>query len=160
MPQKPIRLPPMKVLRVRNPNFKQENPCVTVMSSVLGTSWSHTVLARLANGFSTGRNRTDHCRPFSVLGLCRIQHRRVRCGRAISARMHGRPETATGEEKHNQLPPHAIPERHYPRTEQEEISSGRECSGIALLNTDGRGTTTHTETHIQTAEGCIETAAL
>ncbi|KAI1097478.1 mitochondrial ribosomal protein 10 [Jackrogersella minutella] len=33
--QKPIRLPPLKILRVRNPNGQQERPCVTVMSSVL-----------------------------------------------------------------------------------------------------------------------------
>ncbi|KAH6616073.1 hypothetical protein B0J18DRAFT_469319 [Chaetomium sp. MPI-SDFR-AT-0129] len=31
----PIRLPPLRVLRVRNPNFRESNPCVTVMSSVL-----------------------------------------------------------------------------------------------------------------------------
>ncbi|KAI2624726.1 mitochondrial ribosomal protein 10 [Hypomontagnella submonticulosa] len=33
--QKPIRLPPLKVLRVRNPNGKQDRPCVSIMSSVL-----------------------------------------------------------------------------------------------------------------------------
>ncbi|KAK3935340.1 hypothetical protein QBC46DRAFT_397761 [Diplogelasinospora grovesii] len=31
----PIRLPPLKVLRVRHPNRAEVNPCVTVMSSVL-----------------------------------------------------------------------------------------------------------------------------
>ena len=35
--QKPIRLPPLKILRVRNPNGKRERPCMSVMSSVLGT---------------------------------------------------------------------------------------------------------------------------
>jgi hypothetical protein len=34
----PIRLPPLRVLRVRNPNRSEPNPCLTVMSSVLGTS--------------------------------------------------------------------------------------------------------------------------
>jgi hypothetical protein len=31
----PIRLPPLRVLRVRHPNRAESNPCVTVMSSVL-----------------------------------------------------------------------------------------------------------------------------
>ena len=35
--QKPIRLPPLKILRVRNPNGKRERPCMSIMSSVLGT---------------------------------------------------------------------------------------------------------------------------
>ncbi|KAI2463510.1 mitochondrial ribosomal protein 10 [Annulohypoxylon bovei var. microspora] len=33
--QKPIRLPPLKSLRVRNPNGRREKPCVALMSSVL-----------------------------------------------------------------------------------------------------------------------------
>jgi hypothetical protein len=36
MSNKPMRLPPLRVLRVRNPNRTEPNPCVTVMSSVLG----------------------------------------------------------------------------------------------------------------------------
>lgn len=32
----PIRLPPLRVLRVRHPNRPESNPCLTVMSSVLG----------------------------------------------------------------------------------------------------------------------------
>ncbi|KAB5585094.1 mitochondrial ribosomal protein 10 [Coniochaeta sp. 2T2.1] len=39
MPNRPIRLPPLKALRVRNPNRPEENPCVAVMSSVL-TCWA------------------------------------------------------------------------------------------------------------------------
>ncbi|KAK1983594.1 CHCH domain-containing protein [Colletotrichum cereale] len=35
MPSKPMRLPPVKVLRVRQPNKKEENPCVQIMTSVL-----------------------------------------------------------------------------------------------------------------------------
>ncbi|KAM7190871.1 hypothetical protein V8F20_009555 [Naviculisporaceae sp. PSN 640] len=35
MPQKPIRLPPLKVLRVKQPNKPEGNPCLTVMSAVL-----------------------------------------------------------------------------------------------------------------------------
>lgn len=35
MPSKPMRLPPLKVLRVKNPKMKQENPCLVVMNSVL-----------------------------------------------------------------------------------------------------------------------------
>ncbi|KAL2266806.1 hypothetical protein VTJ83DRAFT_6158 [Remersonia thermophila] len=31
----PIRLPPLKVLRVRNPNRHEPNPCLNIMSSVL-----------------------------------------------------------------------------------------------------------------------------
>lgn len=34
---KPFRLPPVKTLRVHAPNGRKERPCVTIMSSVLGT---------------------------------------------------------------------------------------------------------------------------
>ncbi|KAI1395476.1 mitochondrial ribosomal protein 10 [Hypoxylon fuscum] len=33
--QKPIRLPPLKTLRIRNPNGQRERPCMQIMSSVL-----------------------------------------------------------------------------------------------------------------------------
>ncbi|KAI2632133.1 mitochondrial ribosomal protein 10 [Hypoxylon sp. NC1633] len=33
--QKPVRLPPLKSLRVRNPGGKFERPCMGIMSSVL-----------------------------------------------------------------------------------------------------------------------------
>lgn len=33
---KPIRLPPLKTLRVHNPKRQVENPCIAIMSSVLG----------------------------------------------------------------------------------------------------------------------------
>jgi len=33
--QKPIRLPPLKTLRVHNPKRQVENPCIAIMSSVL-----------------------------------------------------------------------------------------------------------------------------
>ncbi|KAL7624100.1 40S ribosomal protein mrp10 [Parahypoxylon ruwenzoriense] len=39
--QKPIRLPPLKSLRVRNPNGRHERPCVSIMSSVLAC-WAST----------------------------------------------------------------------------------------------------------------------
>ncbi|KAH7193848.1 uncharacterized protein B0J16DRAFT_336134 [Fusarium flagelliforme] len=32
---KPIRLPPLKTLRVHNPKRQVENPCIAIMSSVL-----------------------------------------------------------------------------------------------------------------------------
>ncbi|KAK4101204.1 mitochondrial ribosomal protein 10 [Parathielavia hyrcaniae] len=35
MTQKPIRLPPLRSLRVRQPNRHEPNPCLTIMSSVL-----------------------------------------------------------------------------------------------------------------------------
>ncbi|TDZ24874.1 37S ribosomal protein MRP10 [Colletotrichum sidae] len=35
MAKQPMRLPPLKVLRVKQPNKKPENPCIAVMSSVL-----------------------------------------------------------------------------------------------------------------------------
>ncbi|KAK1781491.1 hypothetical protein QBC45DRAFT_321345 [Copromyces sp. CBS 386.78] len=35
MVNKPIRLPPLKQLRVRQANKAEENPCIAVMSSVL-----------------------------------------------------------------------------------------------------------------------------
>jgi hypothetical protein len=34
---KAIRLPPLKTLRVHDPKRKVENPCIAIMSSVLGT---------------------------------------------------------------------------------------------------------------------------
>ncbi|KAL9942387.1 hypothetical protein ACHAP9_007337 [Verticillium nonalfalfae] len=41
MPQKPMRLPPLKGLRVRAPlNKKTESPCVSMMSSLLGFNTS------------------------------------------------------------------------------------------------------------------------
>lgn len=33
--QKPIRLPPLKTLRVHNPKRKTENPCIAIMTNVL-----------------------------------------------------------------------------------------------------------------------------
>jgi hypothetical protein len=33
--QRPIRLPPLKTLRVRTPNAKPERPCMSILSSVL-----------------------------------------------------------------------------------------------------------------------------
>lgn len=33
---KAIRLPPLKTLRVHNPKRQPENPCIAIMSSVLG----------------------------------------------------------------------------------------------------------------------------
>lgn len=42
MPHKPIRLPPLEVLRVKNPKRNPKNPCTVVMSSVLGTFFSST----------------------------------------------------------------------------------------------------------------------
>ncbi|KAI1357963.1 37S ribosomal protein Mrp10 [Xylaria arbuscula] len=33
--QRPIRLPPLKTLRVRTPNAKPERPCMSIMTSVL-----------------------------------------------------------------------------------------------------------------------------
>ncbi|KAH8890255.1 hypothetical protein GQ53DRAFT_607436, partial [Thozetella sp. PMI_491] len=39
MVKKPMRLPPLERLRVRNPNRTEVSPCVTVMISVL-TCWA------------------------------------------------------------------------------------------------------------------------
>ncbi|KAI1754887.1 37S ribosomal protein Mrp10 [Xylaria castorea] len=39
--QKPIRLPPLKNLRVRTPNGKPQRPCMAIMSSVL-SCWAST----------------------------------------------------------------------------------------------------------------------
>jgi len=38
MPQKPIRLPTLKSLQVKNPNPKAENPCLQIMSGMLSKS--------------------------------------------------------------------------------------------------------------------------
>ncbi|KAL2110766.1 hypothetical protein VUR80DRAFT_695 [Thermomyces stellatus] len=35
MPQKPIRLPTLPRLRVKDPNPKQENPCMRIMAGLL-----------------------------------------------------------------------------------------------------------------------------
>lgn len=50
MPQKPIRLPPLEVLRVKNPKRNPKNPCTVVMSSVLGTSFFSPALYRIYTG--------------------------------------------------------------------------------------------------------------
>ncbi|KAK0736058.1 hypothetical protein B0T21DRAFT_383708 [Apiosordaria backusii] len=44
MTKNPIRLPPLQKLRVRNPNKREPNPCLTIMSSVLAcwASAGHT----------------------------------------------------------------------------------------------------------------------
>ncbi|KAI0393563.1 mitochondrial ribosomal protein 10 [Xylariaceae sp. FL0594] len=39
--QKPMRLPPLRRLRVHNPNGTKERPCVGIMSTVL-TCWAST----------------------------------------------------------------------------------------------------------------------
>lgn len=45
MAKKPMRLPPLRVLRVRNPNKSEGNPCITAMSSVLGKSMALAVVS-------------------------------------------------------------------------------------------------------------------
>lgn len=56
MAKTPMRLPPVRVLRVRNPNKKETNPCFTAMSSVLGELPSsappYALSARLLGVFS------------------------------------------------------------------------------------------------------------
>lgn len=47
---KPMRLPPVKVLRVKNPNKKPEQPCMQLMSSVLGTQPALSGTPDLAEG--------------------------------------------------------------------------------------------------------------
>lgn len=42
---KPIRLPPLKTLRVHDPKRSVENPCIAIMSSVLGTFSSFPTLS-------------------------------------------------------------------------------------------------------------------
>lgn len=37
---KPVRLQTIEHLRVRRPNTNQQNPCTTVMSSLLSTSYA------------------------------------------------------------------------------------------------------------------------
>ncbi|PSR75153.1 mitochondrial ribosomal protein 10 [Coniella lustricola] len=41
MAKKPMRLPPLRVIRVRNPNKQESNTCIAAMSSVLAC-WAST----------------------------------------------------------------------------------------------------------------------
>lgn len=51
--QKPMRLPPVRVLRVKNPNKQAERPCMQLMSSVLGTySQPFFLLLAAVSGFA------------------------------------------------------------------------------------------------------------
>lgn len=54
----PIRLPPLKVLRVRNPDKPVANPCVAMMSSVLACWASAGIQGR---GCTTVENALRAC---------------------------------------------------------------------------------------------------
>ena len=51
---KPMRLPPLQTLRVHNPKRSVENPCIAIMSSVLGTWLPFVCMSR---SFATDRNQ-------------------------------------------------------------------------------------------------------
>ncbi|KAH8157746.1 hypothetical protein CIB48_g10497 [Xylaria polymorpha] len=91
--QKPIRLPPLKTLRVRTPNGKPERPCVAIMSSVL-SCWASA-------GYSTS-------------GCAQLEQ-------ALRACMDGPPPRAAAQER-GQLPPVPIQgQAHIPGEEEEVI---------------------------------------
>lgn len=95
MPQKPIRLPPLKVLRVKQPNKPEGNPCLTVMSAVLCMLYFFLI--------SVGdvlMNMSTH----SLLGIVRLQLQRMRRRRGHLALVHGRPQAPSQGRKHDQLP--------------------------------------------------------
>lgn len=80
---KAIRLPPLKTLRVHNPKRQVENPCIAIMSSVLGTN-SPPIRRLLADlGWHTDNG-------YSVLGLSRLQRNGLRSSREPAPQMHGR----------------------------------------------------------------------
>lgn len=62
---KPIRLPPLQTLRVKDPKRAPENPCVAIMSSVLGTFRNAT--QRVALSPSLHRNNTNLLQPAGLL---------------------------------------------------------------------------------------------
>lgn len=95
---KAIRLPPLNTLRVHDPKRKVENPCIAIMSSVLGTFPAAPPLSTLNIRHA---DRLVH----SMLGLCRIQCHRVRRHRDTAPQVHGRPRASPRARKHNQLPP-------------------------------------------------------
>ncbi|KAK2026734.1 CHCH domain-containing protein [Colletotrichum zoysiae] len=61
MPSKPMRMPSVQVLRVREPNKKPENPCMLAMTTVLScwasAGFNTTGCAALENAL---RNCMDH----------------------------------------------------------------------------------------------------
>ncbi|KAK9414803.1 putative 37S ribosomal protein mrp10, mitochondrial [Seiridium unicorne] len=89
--QKPMRLPPLKVLRVKNPNRQGERPCMAIMSSVLVIE---LLLMSLEN---------------SMLGISRIQHGRMRTDGAGIEGLYGRTAAFGSQEERDQLPSFKIP---------------------------------------------------
>ncbi|KAK1990771.1 CHCH domain-containing protein [Colletotrichum falcatum] len=67
MPSKPMRLPPVKVLRVRQPNKKVQDPCVQIMTSVLAcwasAGFSSTGCAALENAMRNCMDRPRKEKP-------------------------------------------------------------------------------------------------
>lgn len=56
-----MRLPPLKHLRVHNPKRKVENPCLAVMSSVLGKSTTRSIRGMGAMGGERRRRMRSIC---------------------------------------------------------------------------------------------------
>lgn len=127
----PIKLPPLRVLRVKNPNQREGNPCVQVLSSVLGVCNSSPPgsplpflplfltlpvpfpLAAMMTGREADRPASV-AGEYSMLGLGRLQRDRVRRGRAGAAQLHGRAQAAAQGQEQHQLPPHAHVQEHQP----------------------------------------------
>lgn len=108
MVPKPMRLPPVGYLKVKDTTTSKKNPCIPVMTSVLG-----------------------RCPPFlqamplpltlhSMLGLCRLHHPGLRRPRERSPRLHGLAPSHQGTKIDHQLPPEQNVRPRHSRHEAEE----------------------------------------
>ncbi|KAG5971579.1 hypothetical protein E4U58_007378 [Claviceps cyperi] len=97
---KPIRLPPLKVLRVKDPKRQVETPCIAIMSNVLG-------IRKHANEKSKSLllRQIANCPPLSMLGLLRPKLRWLRANRGPATEMYGWAEATASAAEYDQLPP-------------------------------------------------------
>ena len=83
----PTRLPPLPKLRVRRPNRVETNPCVRIMTSMLGELFHVSLLT------PSGRSAWKVCwlmlLHHRMLGFLRIQRRRMRGVGTTTKNMYG-----------------------------------------------------------------------
>lgn len=101
--QKPIRLPPLKTLRVKNPNAKPERACLAVMSSVLCKL--HPPLDSIRFEATLGLTSSSFFLSLndSMLGISGLYYSRMRPGRAGPTSMHGRTAAGSATQERGQL---------------------------------------------------------
>jgi len=111
-----MRLPPLPQLRVRNPNKPEPNPCLGVMTSVLGKH-PFTILS-----INASIGQLTDLLVSSLLGLSRLQWPRLPDRRGGAARVHGRPAAAEEDGQHYQLPSSPFRSPCNPARHEEQIS--------------------------------------